>query len=236
MCRKPRICNGIDSSMVFTIRNPYRPQRKPLNHQIRFWFGSIMHSMNCQTPPHTTWGVYSNNAKLIKKFCKQVITTSQDTGIYKRIHSLASKISLTPDDHKELDDIDQDLTHILVKADQACVKAGNAPWSPQLHKAYLVHHYWSLKLSQMRTGRNYLHAFTTIKQKINLSKLKLAHLLTISANLWAAQTQLCKIHKVAQEKRQAHLKELIQAAGICKDQRKRKLILCLKRAKELFRC
>jgi len=27
-------------------------------------------------------GVYSNNAKLVKKFCKQVITTSQDAGIY----------------------------------------------------------------------------------------------------------------------------------------------------------
>jgi len=115
-----------------------------------------------------------------------VITTSQDAGIYERIHSLASKITLTPDDQKELDAIDQDLTHILVKADQECMKASNAPWSPQLHEAYLVHHYWSLKLSQKRTGRNYPQAFTMIKQQIHPTKLKPAHLLMISANLRAA--------------------------------------------------
>jgi len=181
-------------------------------------------------------GVYSNNAKLVEKFCKQVITTSQEAGIYERIHSLASKISLTPNDRKELDNIDKDLTRILVKADQACVKAGNAPWSPQLHEAYLVHHYWNLKLSQKRMGRNYPQAFAAIEHKIHPSKLKPAHLLTISANLRAAQTQLREIQKVAQEKRRAHLDELIQAAGICKDQRKRKLILCLKRAEELRGC
>jgi len=127
--------------------------------------------------------VYSNNAKLIEKFCKQVIATSQEEGIYEQIHSLASKTSLTPNDRKELDNIDQDLTRILVKANQACVKAFDAPWSPQLHEAYLVHHYWNLKLSQKQMGRNYLQAFAEIKHKINPSKLKPVHLLAISANL-----------------------------------------------------
>jgi len=149
---------------------------------------------------------------------------------------MASQPTLSAADHQELDTIDKDLTHILVKADQTCVKAGTAPWSPQLHEAYLIHHYWNLKLSHRRTGRNYPHAFNTIEQQIPPAKLKPAHLLTVSANLHAAQTLLREIHKVAQEKRQAHLDELIKAAGICKDQRKRKLILCLKRAEELRGC
>jgi len=116
------------------------------------------------------------------------------------------------------------------------VKAGDAPWSPQLHKAYLIHHYWNLKLSQKQMGHNYPHAFTAIEQQITPSRLQPAHLLTISANLRAAQKLLHDIQKIAQEKCQTHLDELIQATGICKDQRKRKLILCLKQAKELRGC
>jgi len=157
-----------------------------------------------------------------------VIAKSQEAGLYKRIHSLATKDTLSTEERKELDNIDKDLTHILVQADQNCVKAGDAPWSPQLHEAYLIHHYWNLKLSQKRTGHNYPQAFTSIEQQITPSKLHPAHLLTISANLRSAQKLLRDIQKIAQEKCQTHLDELIQAAGICKDQRKRKLILCLK--------
>jgi len=190
------------------------------------------------TTPYQTpiRGVFSNNTKLVEKFCKQVIKASQEVGIYERIHFIASKDNLTTEDRVELDTIDKDLTQLLVKADQACAKAGMAPWSPQLHEAYLIHHYWSLKLSHQRTSRNYPNAFRAIKQKIPPSKLQPDHLTTISSNLRAAQKLLHKIHKVAKEKRQAHLEELITAAGICKDQRKKKLILCLKRAKEFCTC
>jgi len=119
-----------------------------------------------------------------------VITASQDAGIYERIHRMAAQSSLSIIDHQDLDTIDKDLTQILVKADQDCVKAGTAPWSPQLHEAYLIHHYWNLKLSHQRTGRNYPHAFQAIEQKIPLAKLKPAHLLTILANRQAAQKLL----------------------------------------------
>jgi len=46
-----------DSDLLFTQRivNPYHAPRR---------------------------GVYSNNAKLVEKFCKQVIATSQEEGIY----------------------------------------------------------------------------------------------------------------------------------------------------------
>jgi len=131
----------------------------------------------------TSGRVYSNNIKLVEKFCKQVITASQEAGIYECIHQMAAQSSLSITDHQDLDNIDKDLTQILVKADQDCVKAGTALWSPQLHEAYLIHHYWNLKLSHRRTGRNYPHAFHAIKQTVPLAKFKPAHLLTISANL-----------------------------------------------------
>jgi len=83
------------------------------------------------------------------------------------------------------------------------------------------------KLSQCCTSKNYPHAFGAIEQQIPQSKLHPAHLLTISANLQAAQKLLQKIHNIAQEKQQAHLDKLIQAAGIFQDQRTN-LILYLK--------
>jgi len=181
-------------------------------------------------------GVYSNNLKLVEKFCKQVVADCQESGIYTRIHQMATKQTLNTQDKSELDRIDADLTRILVQADQKCVKAGNAPWSPQLHEAYLIHHYWTLKLSQKRTGRNYPQAFQAIETKVHPSKLCPGHLTTISANLRAAQNLLREYHKTAKEKRQAHLDELISSAGVCNDQCKKKLILCLKHAEELRYC
>jgi len=108
-----------------------------------------------------------------------------------------------------------------VKADQKCIKPGNAPWLPQLHEAYAIHHYWNLKCSQFLTGHNYLQAFTKLKHKIPALKLRPPHLHSISANLRATQTTLPTIYKEAQEKRLAHLNELATAAAVCKDKKKK---------------
>jgi len=43
------------------------------------------------------------------------------------------------------------------------MKQGNHPWYPQLHEAYLTHHYWALQLSFKRTGCNYPQAFAKIE-------------------------------------------------------------------------
>jgi len=58
---------------------------------------------------------------------------------------------LTPADHDDLDAINNDLTRILVSADQKCHKFNKSPWSPTLSKAYYEHQYWSLKLSEHHT-------------------------------------------------------------------------------------
>ena len=116
-------------------------------------------------------GVNSNNTKLVQKFCKNVIEECRTKDLYERIHSLTSHSQLTTEQHVELDNIDQDLTKILIIADQKCVKQGTSPWSPQLHEAYLIHHYWTLKLSFKRTGHNYPQAFSKIEEKVPQVKL-----------------------------------------------------------------
>jgi len=189
-----------------------------------------------KTPSPPQRGIYSNNNKAVQKFCKLVITACREAGIHERIHTLATQTQLTPDQHDSLEMIDIDLTTILVQADQKCTKPGHHPWSPELHEAYLIHHYWTLKLSTKRTGREYPQAFAKIEARVKPNKLRPQHLHTISANLRHAQQTLSAIHKAALDKRQAHLEELIQAANTCKDNHRKKLIVCLKRAEELKRC
>jgi len=115
-------------------------------------------------------------------------------------------------------------------------KKGNYPWSPKLHKAYLIHYYWTLKHSSKRTGCQYPQAFAKIEAQVPPAKLKSLHLRRITANLREAQESLHSIHQEALTKRQTHLKDLIKAAHTCKDQKWKKLILCLKCAEELKQC
>jgi len=173
-------------------------------------------------------GVHSNDMKLVKNFCTQVTTECQNQSIYERIHSFTAKTTLTSSDHKDLDTLDADITKILINADRNCVKAGDSPWSPQLHTAYLVHHYWSLKLSQQKTRRDYPQAYSSIESQVPHTQLYPNPTNTISANLRYTQAQLRDIHKKAQEKWQAHLDELAKAAAVCNNQKKKKLIIGLK--------
>jgi len=121
--------------------------------------------------------------KLIKKVCTQVVTECQNQGIYDHIQSITAKTTLTPSNHDTLDPLDVNLTKILVSADCQCIKAGDSPWSPQLHTTYLVHHYWSLKLSQWKTGRNYPKAYSSIEAQTPHTQLHPNPNDTISANL-----------------------------------------------------
>jgi len=180
--------------------------------------------------------VNSNNTKTVQKFCNIVIKECCVQDLYEQIHQLMGQEHLTPEQHNLLDTIDSDNTQLLVQANQQSIKAGHHPWSPQLHEAHLVHHYWTLKLSTKRTGCNYPQAYAKIEAQIPQDKLKPPNLQTITTNLCNAQTKLCTIHKEAQDKQQKHLKDLITAANTCKDTHHKKLILCLKRAKKLKRC
>ncbi len=143
---------------------------------------------------------------------------------------------LNEHDHETLNSLDAELTTILVKADQSCVKHGTHPWSPALHTAYLIHYYWSQKLIQKCMGCNYPQVFACIKQAMSHKQLHPALSNSISVNLHATQNILHQIQKDALAKRQAHLDELISATNICKDKKRKQLILNLKCAEELCQC
>ncbi len=121
------------------------------------------------------------------EFCKQAILACQEADIFNCIQVLTSHQELTNQDHQTLETLDSKPTKILIGANQNCIKQGNHPWSPQLHTAYLIHHYWSLKLSQKCTGWNYPHTFTKIESQILQITLYPAYPTSITINLQAAQ-------------------------------------------------
>jgi len=162
-------------------------------------------------------GVNSNNSKLTQNFCKEAIKACQNANIFHRIHLLTACDQLTAREKQDIESLDSELTEILINADKKFIKKGNHPWSPELHMAYLVHYYWSLKLSHKCTGREYPQAFLRIEQIVPHATLRPPYLTTISENLRAAQSALQAIQKIAIEKRKTHLEELISAAAICKD-------------------
>jgi len=89
-------------------------------------------------------GVNSQAQLTITKFCHIALKACDRKQILERIKELETKKQYSADDHLQMDEIDQDLTTILIRADQKCRKHNDNPWSPTLHTAYIKHRYWSV--------------------------------------------------------------------------------------------
>jgi len=63
------------------------------------------------------------------------------------------------------------LTDILLMVDNKLRKCMNTPWSLTLHEAFLVHCYWTLKLSGKRNDHNYSEQLTKLVQKLKEPQL-----------------------------------------------------------------
>jgi len=84
-------------------------------------------------------GIHSNCIPTVTKFSTLVGTACDTALISEQITQMEQLMVLTPTDHAILDNIDNDLTRILVSADQKCRKSNDSPWSPTLSKAYYEH-------------------------------------------------------------------------------------------------
>jgi len=101
----------------------------------------MLYSTSIQLKSHALFNVAStattpNSSKILQEGCSKMSGT-----IHLQIHQLSSHKTLATDQHQDLlERIDQELTTIRHRTH---------PWSPALHEAYLlVHYYWSLKLSK----------------------------------------------------------------------------------------
>ncbi len=89
--------------------------------------------------------------------------------IQERIIVLMKKPKLNDkEDHANLEQIDQDLTKILVQADKQCAKFHQTPWSPKLHAAYLKHRYWPLQITSIKTKRNLDNIIQPLRERLKI--------------------------------------------------------------------
>jgi len=94
------------------------------------------------TPP--IHGVHSNNMPKVQKFNDMVTDVCQDANMFETINCLYCRYIFSPEDHQTLKQLDCTLTKILIDADKKCQLPNRYPWSPELHKAFLTHQYWTL--------------------------------------------------------------------------------------------
>jgi len=116
--------------------------------------------------PHThltNQGVNSQHEQKVTKFCKRMVSQCNQHQLAERLIYLKSRPKLTPTDLDELESIDQQLTQILIKADNHCKPPHPNPWSPELDQAYLCHRLWTIKLTAHCNQRNMLDITNAIQ-------------------------------------------------------------------------
>jgi len=233
----PRFVNAVTAAYILpfgvpiTMPGDHRTMGIDLDTQILF---------GNKSPPPSRFtqvrGVQSNAIPTVQRFCELTVKGWEKFAIAERISPFTHLTTLTPHEHNLLDEIDQDLTHIIVQADRQCAKFRTTPWSPKLHKAYVEHRYWAIQASTLKTGRNYDHLLQQIRVKLGITTNDKHHRKTIQTNLRRIQKLFREIRQDAANHRKAFLDELMIAAKTTKNKQRQQLIRHLKTAEDNRRC
>jgi len=139
-------------------------------------------------------GVYSNAYPTVCSFNDRVAEACHQSDLYRRVNDLLNVASFTPFHHQALEQIDQELTKILVSTDKTYRKSRDLPWSPKLHQAFLQHRYWTIKLSAHRTEKDMSQALAKITEQLTEPLLCGP---SIAANLRQARKNLREMRRQA---------------------------------------
>jgi len=183
--------------------------------------------------PTSHRGVNSNAYPTVPEFCKAVVEKCENQQLFDRIDSLLQYTEFSANHHSELEEIDQQLTEILVRTNQKFRKKHTLPWSPTLSTAYFTHRYWMLSLTQKRTERNYSTQLRRIEQRINQTPINHG---SINRNIRVARQELRTIQRQAAAVRAEFLDSLLTTAKQMKDKSRQRLIYQLRQAKLNRRC
>jgi len=135
-------------------------------------------------------GISSKHKLHFLKFCKETIANCNKHQIAEQIDTLMQKQYLAEEDLLKLEQIDSKITQILVSADCCCQPLSSTLWSPAIQKAYLHHHYWSLKLTAFCTQKDFKTAIQAIASWLDLEDTQQHLGQSLSSHLQRAQKQL----------------------------------------------
>jgi len=184
-------------------------------------------------PPSVKCGIYSTAYPTVRKFNDIVAEECAQLKLYDQAQDLTDKYLFSDKDHDRLEDIDQQLTKILTRADQRLAHYRNSPWSPELHQAFLCHRFWTVSLSQACTKRDFS---TTLQMIASWMTTPPADSGSLTSNLKKAQQVIREIRREAVQRREAHLQELLDAAQQTNDKGHQKLIKHLCQAEQNQKC
>jgi len=117
--------------------------------------------------------------------------------LFDQIFALTAKSLFTDADHAALEYINKHITTVILKADKQCHWLNQAPWSAELHQAYLIHWYWVLHLSEQWTGCNLQSVLDDIVAAL---PNPIDTTGTISQNLTKSHNQLREVKQQALQK------------------------------------
>ncbi len=210
-----------------TLSGDHRTLGLEFDHDILF---------GCKVPmttPTPQRGIYSTAYQTVRKFNDMVAQACQQHNLYNGARRLAAKYIFTEKDHDDLEQLDQQLTTILVRTDKKLAKYRTAPWSPELHKAFLTHRFWTVSLTQERTRRDYSTALKLIESQMKNPPNTNG---SISCNLRKAQQEIREIKRAAAQRREAYLQELLDDANQTNDKSRQRLIKHLRMAEYNRKC
>jgi len=185
------------------------------------------------TVPSAHRGIFSTAYSTVRKFNDMVAKQCAQLNLYKKVQGLTSKYTFGAEEHTELKEIDQQLTTILTRADRRLAKYRASPWSPELHKAFLNHRFWTVSLTQARTKRDFSTALKAIESQMVQPPDTQG---SLSRNLRQAQQAIREIKRAAVQRREAYLQELLDAATQTNDKTRQKLIQHLRMAEYNRKC
>jgi len=142
----------------------------------------------------TNRGTKSNDIPTVTRFCKIAGEGCDSANIAGRLAQIEDRDQLTAEDRQELNCIDKEITDILLWPDKQCKKFPEYPWSPTLHQVYLVHWFWTVKLSKVCTKCKFPSVLLRISQRV-IDKTQLQQLVRKSINSCqcSARTQLWQV-------------------------------------------
>jgi hypothetical protein len=108
----------------------------------------------------------STNCSQMRHFMKNLQNTDIITNFLNEIYILETKNNWTTKERDLLDSIDSQFTNALIQSEKACKINYEIPWSPELHKAYLITKYWKIKIGGKGTNKNTNTQINNIKKTI----------------------------------------------------------------------
>jgi len=178
-------------------------------------------------------GIYSMAYMTVCKFNDMNTNECAKHDLYNKAQALVFKYQFSNQDHKQLEEIDQQLIKILTETDQKLAKYRMSLRSPKLHQAFLMHRFWTVSLSQARMHRDFSTALKKIAEQMAHPPATTG---SLSGNLCKAQHDIQEIKRDAAQCCKAYLQELLEAAQQTNGKGHQKLIHHLHKAEYNCKC